>query len=151
MKTDTMVILDRVFNCSAQQLFIWLVKPELLRRWFGPPQLTVLQVKNDLKVGGHYQIELEKPNKEIFTIEGFYVHIEEPFRLVFTQRYLGLESPPPDSEVEITLENHHAGQSKLRLIQKFQISPSNIENRTKAWKFMLKRLDQCFSQYMRSS
>ncbi|PCJ65292.1 MAG: hypothetical protein COA58_10565 [Bacteroidetes bacterium] len=141
MTATNSVYINRTFNCSAQQLFHWMVKPELLAKWFGPNHLTAGVVESDLQVGGKYRIELLKDSGRAFFIEGQYLEIDEPFKLVFSFSYVGLPTTPPDSVVTIIIDKIEPSVSKLSFIQKFELTPTDMENRSNTWEKMLEKLN----------
>ncbi len=131
------IYLTRRFNCSVEILFEWIVKPELISQWFGPKHVKVIDVKIDLQTGGNYQIHLLKLDQTTFTIEGEFLEVREPSKLVFTFNYRGLSHTPPSSTVKISLEPLEHNVSQLILIQRFNTIPSDMANRTKAWEHMM--------------
>ena len=140
METANKIFINRKFNCSASQLFDWLVQPSLIAQWFGPKHLSTGEVQTDIQVGGDYSIELKKSNDQNFFIEGTYIEINAPDLLVFTLHYQGLASPPPSSTVKIKLEGLNPNQSLLTLNQDFEHTPSDMDSRTKAWEHMFQLL-----------
>ena len=142
MTTTNSVYINRIFNCSTQQLFNWMVKPNLLTKWFGPKHLSTGIIESDLKVGGNYRIELLKDQGNTFFIEGQYIEIDEPSKLVFSFKYKGLPHTPPDSIIKIIIEEIESSVSKLSLIQKFEMIPTDMENRLRAWENMFEKLNK---------
>ena len=134
------IYISRRFNCTVHTLFKWLSEPELICQWFGPKHLKVVAVTTDLKIGGAYRIQLLKPDGVIFSIEGVYIEINEPSKLVFSFAYKGMSNTPPDSIVKIILNKVDSNNSNLSLIQSFESTPKDLYNRTKAWEIMFKRL-----------
>ena len=136
METANKIFINRKFNCSASQLFDWLVKPSLIVQWFGPKHLSIGAVQTDLQLGGNYSIELLKPNDQNFFIKGKYIEINAPDLLVFTFQYIGLSIAPPNSIVKIKIEELNQNESLLTLTQDFEHTPSDMDSRTKAWEHM---------------
>ena len=134
--------ISRRFNCSVNTLFKWIVEPDLICQWFGPKSMTLVEVKNDLTIGGAYTIELLKPNGMAFSIEGEYIEIDEPNKVVFTFTYKGIPNTPPASIVEITIERVDTNISNLSLIQKFDIVPTDMPSRSSAWQNMFAKLKE---------
>jgi len=144
METQNKVFVNRAFNCSASQLFQWLIDPTLIPLWFGPKQFSIGAVKTDVRVGGKYTIELQKPGSDNFFIEGEYTEIDAPYKVVFTLRYTGVPAGPPKSMVKIVLEDVAPNQSSLSLTQHFEFTPMDMAERTKAWEHMLELLSNKF-------
>ncbi len=142
METTNNVYLNETFNCSPNELFKWMVEPHRICQWFGPKLLKVGRVETDVSLGGAYRIELLKPNGESFFIQGEYLEIEIPTKLSFTFAYIGLHNAPPNSVVKISLKAIDKNVSQLSLIQKFHTAPPDMEQRAKAWKGMLSKLEK---------
>ncbi|MGI9551310.1 MAG: SRPBCC family protein [Aurantibacter sp.] len=142
MTTSNNVYISREFSCSKSRLFKWLVEPGLITKWFGPKNLTVKNVQSYLKVNGTYSVELLKPDGTFFYICGTYLEIEAPDKLKFSFGYSGLDRPPPESIVEITLKEINQTLTELSLIQRFETIPSDIDNRTKSWESMFEKLSE---------
>ena len=142
MTTTNRVYIKRTFNCSTQELFNWMVQPNLLAKWFGPKHLSAGIIESDLKIGGNYRIELLKDQGNAFFIEGQYLEIDEPSKLVFSFKYTGLPHRPPDSIIKIIIEEIESSVSKLSLVQKFELIPSDMENRLRAWENMFEKLNK---------
>ena len=144
VETLNKIYINRKFNCPPEQLFDWLVQPQLIAQWFGPELLSVGEVETDLRIGGHYSIELQKPNDQSFFIKGEYVEIKKPVLLSFTFIYDGLPSCPPNSIVNIHIEEFANGQSQLTLSQEFMVIPTDMAKRTEAWNTMFEKLNGKF-------
>ena len=140
METINKVFINRKFNCSPTSLFDWLTKPDLLAQWFGPPNYTIGMVQTDTRINGKYSIELVSPGDQHFFIEGEYLEINAPNSLEFALRYTGLPTPPPESTVKIKLTAVGENECQLSLTQQFELAPTDMENRTKAWEYMLEKL-----------
>lgn len=142
MNHPNKVYINRQFNCSAADLFRWLVEPQLIAQWFGPKHLTVGQIKAQLEIGVQFSIELKKPNGQHFFLEGEYLEIQPPAFLSFSFHYSGLSPAPPDSIVKIQLEELSPHKSQLLLIQEFESVPQDMPSRTAAWQQMMEKLTQ---------
>ena len=58
--------------------------PIELRKWWGPKDVRCISAEIDLRVGGHYRIGNELPDKTVIWIEGVFEEIEKPNLLVYT-------------------------------------------------------------------
>lgn len=141
MVTNNNVYVSREFGCSKPILFKWIVRPDLISKWFGPKHMVVKNAQSDLNINGTYSIELLRPDGISIFISGMYIEIEEPHKLKFSFRYSGQDNLPPESTVEISLEAIDPDTTKLSLVQKFETYPSDMEARTQAWKNMFKKLE----------
>lgn len=139
MTTQNKVYLQRVFNCTPEILFQWLIDPKRIVQWFGPQNTTVGAVSCNPVVNGQFSIELLRQTAPRFTCVGRYLTIEPPHKLVFTFAYDGLNSP--DSEVSILLTSK-GNQTHMAFTQSFETVPANMEKRTVAWEAMFTRMDE---------
>lgn len=135
------VYVSRNFNCSVEQLFKWMVEPSLICQWFGPKNFQVINTISELSIGGKISIELAKPDGEHFFIEGEYMEIAPPNKLLFSFAYRGLKNTPPSSIVQITLKSVDSNIAQLSLVQKFTSTPTDIKSRTNAWENMFSKLN----------
>ena len=142
MMTNNTVYVTRKFNCSAKTLFKWIVEPEFISKWFGPKDFSVGVIQRDLKVGGDYKIELIKSDSTSFFVVGTYLEIDDRKCLKFSFSYSGLTKHRPKSIVHLTLKELDPLATELTLIQKFETTPDGIENKTKGWEYMFKKLSK---------
>jgi uncharacterized protein YndB with AHSA1/START domain len=56
------VVMTRVFDAPRRLVFDALTKPELFKRWFGPPGWSLAVYETDLKVGGAWRSVLRGPD-----------------------------------------------------------------------------------------
>lgn len=140
-ETKHKVYIDRSFACSPHELYNWLTDPQLIVQWFGPPDHTVSQVTNDLRVGGHYDIVLRRAGGNDFSITGTYLELIPGRLIVFEMQYQGLPTPPPPSEVRIVISQNEDGQAQMTFSQSFELLPADMPKRKVAWRLMFDRLD----------
>lgn len=139
------IFISHKFQCPASELFEWITDPHKLILWFGPEQLSVFEVNVDLRVGGQYSFELEKPNGDRFCIEGTYLDIARPEILTFSFNYRKLSPTPPESVVKIKIESLTDTECQLLLTQEFVSIPKDIEARTTSWNNMFGVLNDLFT------
>src|SRR5678816_3449404 len=84
---DREVKLTRVFDAPRDLVFRALTQPELLKRWYGPKDWSLVVCDIDLKVGGAWHFVVRRPDgKEIGQL-GVYQEIVEPTRIVNTENW----------------------------------------------------------------
>lgn len=142
MEMPNKIFINRRFKCSKSELFDWLVQPDLITKWFGPKHLSIGTVKMDVRIGGKYSFELKKSHDQNFFIEGKYIEVNTPDALVFTLEYRGLTASPPKSIVKIKFKELSGNESFLSLTQDFELIPSDMSKRAKAWEYMLQTLEE---------
>jgi uncharacterized protein YndB with AHSA1/START domain len=86
MNAGITLVTRRTIRASPTRLFEAWTRPEHLRAWWGPPPVTCSGAEVDLRVGGRYQIANALPDGRTLVIEGEFVVIEPPHRLVYTWR-----------------------------------------------------------------
>jgi uncharacterized protein YndB with AHSA1/START domain len=52
---------SKTFEADPGFVFKSLTHPELIKKWFGPHGYTCPLVEVDLRLGGHYHIEMKPP------------------------------------------------------------------------------------------
>ncbi len=134
------VYITREFQCSIEVLFRWITEAKCIALWFGPQHLKVGEINIDFCIDGNYSIELIKEKGERFFIQGSYLEINPPSKVVFNLSYKGLNISPPDSVVKMQLEAIENAVTKLSFIQQFESMPNDMENRTVAWEHMFNEL-----------
>lgn len=51
------IAITRIFDAPRELVFRTLTEPELIKRWLGPPRMTLEHCEMDLKVGGKFRFE----------------------------------------------------------------------------------------------
>ncbi|MDG2286389.1 MAG: SRPBCC domain-containing protein [Alphaproteobacteria bacterium] len=97
--------LSRRFTHSRDKVFRAWSDPSLVIRWFGGADDNPIKVTMDCRTGGAYQIIFSEASR----IEGEYLAVERPARLVFSWRHVqtlddGAENATPESQVTVTFE-----------------------------------------------
>ena len=59
MEPIKQVILERVYEAAPEMVWQSWTKPELLKQWWGPNNVTIPECEVDLKVGGKFYIVME--------------------------------------------------------------------------------------------
>jgi uncharacterized protein YndB with AHSA1/START domain len=93
------IVTRRVFDAPRELVFDAWTKPEHLKRWLGPRNLTMVSCEIDLRVGGRYRYVHRAPDGQEFGFHGVYKEIVRPERLVSTFVF----EPFPDGEAVDTL------------------------------------------------
>ncbi len=90
--------LRRVFAHPRERVFEAWTRPEALAAWMGPTEAIQAEaVHVDLREGGHYQIEFVEAGEPRKRVQGTYLTVRRPERLVFTWTWA---APFPDAGVE---------------------------------------------------
>ncbi|MDN7243043.1 SRPBCC domain-containing protein [Planococcus sp. N028] len=78
-----MISMARRFNANPKQVFDAWVKPELMKKWLFTSEKTNKVLKNDLRIGGAWEIVDSRDGVDYRAI-GEYQEVREPNKLVFT-------------------------------------------------------------------
>src|SRR5271154_3973363 len=82
---NTVLMVRRTINASAERLFDAWTKPELMKKWFqGGANMTTPMAETDLKVGGAWQLDMKTTDEKVYHCFGTYKVIDRPHKLVFT-------------------------------------------------------------------
>lgn len=120
MTSETSLRVQRSYEASPEEVFNAWTNPEVLRRWWAVhPDGSTPVAEVDLRVGGRYRLSMESPEGERHTVQGEYMEIDRPRRLVYSWQWeldaggLGpastvtVEFRERDEHTEVVLE--HAG------------------------------------------
>src|ERR1700730_6010967 len=94
--TDREIVMTRVFDAPRHLVFDAFSKPELLKRWFGPPRWSLVICDVDLRVGGGFRFVLRGPDGKEMGMRGVYREIVPPERSVHMESF---DDYPGESQV----------------------------------------------------
>ncbi len=128
--TSTTLEIVRTLPASAERVFAAWTRPEKLRVWFAPGQMTVPVAQADLRVGGAYRVEMHAPDGAVHTAVGTYREIVPNERLVFTWGWEG--DPSPESLVTVAIRDL-GGKTELKLTHDRLASAESREQHLQGW------------------
>ena len=106
--TDSIVI-DMDIAASAERIFDALTTPEQLVEWWGDPKVYVCERWDvDLRSGGRYRCVGKSADGSAFTLEGEYLEVDRPRKLVYSWKP-SWEEMEPATIVTIEIETTAAG------------------------------------------
>lgn len=88
------IVLHRTFDAPRELLFELFTRPEHLNRWWGPEQFTARGAEVDLRVGGGWKVMMCNDQFGDSWVDGEYVEITPPSKLVFTSNARGPDGTP---------------------------------------------------------
>src|SRR6266436_8363325 len=94
--TDREIVMTRVFDAPRRLVWDAFTKPELLKRWFGPRDWSLVVCEVDLKVGGGFRFVLRGPDGRDMGMRGRYIEIAPPDRSVHMESF---DDFPGESQV----------------------------------------------------
>jgi len=83
--SDREAVVTRVFSAPAGIVFDALTKPDLIKRWYGPPG-SIEQCESDARPGGSWRFVSNVRGKQIVQY-GVYKEVAAPHRFVRTERW----------------------------------------------------------------
>ena len=116
---DEPVLVEGLLPSPPARVFAAWTTPAELTRWFGLRENGMISAEVDLRVGGVWRFEMRSDSNSRQFLEGEYLEVAPPKRLVFSWRHVvlppsGEPEPSPVSRVELTFEPQGAA-TRLRL------------------------------------
>ncbi len=108
--------LTRTFDAPRELVFAAWTKPEHLVRWWGPRGCTIPQCDLDVKKGGKWSTTMRHENNEENRVQGEYLEISQPDRLVFTWAWQYEDGPGHETTVSVTFEEQ-GGKTVMKFHQ----------------------------------
>src|SRR6188768_2193170 len=98
--------IKRRFKATPAQVFKAWTEPAQLAQWMGGPEITAVEAKADVRVGGRYQIRMTKADDE-HNVSGVYREVVPNEKLVFTWAWRTM--PERESLVTVALKGVDEG------------------------------------------
>ena len=106
--TDREVVVTRTFDAPRGLVFDALTKPELIKRWYGPPGSLEI-CESDARPGGSWRFVMKRNNKTVGQY-GTYREVSAPDRFVRTERW---EDWDPGETLVTTVLTERAGTTTI--------------------------------------
>jgi uncharacterized protein YndB with AHSA1/START domain len=112
------LLLTRLLAAPRDLVYAAWTEPEHLEKWQNAPQgLTVTVEKSDIRTGGSFRICMRSPEGQENWLQGKYLEVVAPEKLVFTHTWLNADGKPgPETLVTITF-TERGGQTEITLRQ----------------------------------
>ena len=101
--TDREVVVTRVFDAPRQLVFDALTRPDLIKRWYGPPG-AIEVCESDARPGGSWRF-VSRMRGKVITQYGVYREVDAPNSFVRTERWEDWD--PGETIVTVELIEHH--------------------------------------------
>ena len=101
IETKMTLLIKRTFQAPKERVFAAWAQADALKQWWGTEGHTVPSVEMDFREGGKYRIEMRTDKGESFFLNGAFVEIRPPERLVFTFRWERGDWDYPETRVSI--------------------------------------------------
>ena len=113
------IVIARVLPAPRQRVFDAWTQPEHIMQWWGPHAFTGMQCEVDLRVGGHFRIDLRGPDGLDYPCEGVFHEIVVPERIVYTgiadDRHPCGSGIPPHSRVTVSFDEMAPAETRLTI------------------------------------
>ena len=94
--------LQRTFRASPERVFRAWTQPAALREWWCPAGWVADKIAIDLQIGGAYSIAMSRANARV-SVNGEFLEVRPPERLVYTWRWEGAFAEMPETLVTLEL------------------------------------------------
>jgi uncharacterized protein YndB with AHSA1/START domain len=142
--TDHELVIERVFNAPRNLVWAAWTDPKHSLKWMGPVGVPAIDVQSDLRVGGKWQLTLQRAdNGQKLPQGGVYREIVPNERLVYTFEWDG-----DGAEMLITITFADAGVGKTRMVfrQSNMASQAEVEGHRVGWSSTFDRLEAQFAE-----
>jgi len=82
--SERLLVVKRLLPAAQEEVFAAWTDPRLMARWFFAGTGWSAEVRNDLRVGGAYRVDMRNPEGQVFSQSGVYREILPCSRLIFT-------------------------------------------------------------------
>src|ERR1700693_1126996 len=101
------LVVHKNIQAPPERLFQAWTQPAQLRHWWGPEGVACIGAEVDLRVGGRYRIVNRLADGKVLWINGEFLSIEAPYKLVYTW---ALESVAGQTET-VTVQFRSQGEA----------------------------------------
>ena len=104
MNSDRKLHLSKWIGAKRDKVFAAWVDPELMRQWFCPRDLTLVEAEADVRVGGRFRAAMSN-GTQTYTVTGVYREVIVGERLVFSHRWEEQDAIETQVTVEFVDQN----------------------------------------------
>ncbi|HEY2632897.1 MAG TPA: SRPBCC domain-containing protein [Solirubrobacteraceae bacterium] len=129
MTSETSLRVQRSYEASPEEVFNAWTNPEVLRRWWAVhPHGSTPVAEVDLRVGGRYRLSMESPEGERHTVQGEYLEVDSPRRLVYSWQW-ELDAGGLGPASTVTVEFHERGDRTEVVLEHAGLPDSEARDR----------------------
>lgn len=140
-QTATSLRLSRIVKADRDAVFRAWTDPTIMKKWLCPEGLSVAEASTDVKVGGHYRIQMRTPEGKTHTAIGVYRKVEHPSRFVCSWRWE--EGHDDMGDTLLTVEFKDLGDAtEVVLTHEGFPSPETTTSHEGGWTSILERLEK---------
>lgn len=132
--------ITRTVDAPRELVFACWTQTKHLARWGGAPADMTAEVEiKEIRTGGRYKVHLRHANGDSFTVQGTYLEVMKPERLVFTHAWVG-DDGKPGKEMLITITFADVdGRTRMTLRQVGFSSAGSRDGHKLGWSSQLDR------------
>jgi uncharacterized protein YndB with AHSA1/START domain len=138
------LVLDRVFDAPRELVWGAWTDVAQLQQWWGPGNFTNPVCRTDVRPGGEIYIEMRAPNGTIYPMNGTFLEVVAPERIVFRSGALDGEGKLLFEIVTTVMFADLGGKTALKLEAKIlsetALAPQYLVGMEQGWKQSLDRL-----------
>lgn len=142
MADDRVLVMERVFNASPEDVFDAFTDPAQVVQWWGPEGMSVPESSFDVRVGGVWATTMRSREGTEHHVSGVYRALDRPHRVAFTWAWRQEDgSRGHETLVDIAIAAVSAG-SKLTLTQKTFATAEHRDNHVHGWALSFNDLER---------
>lgn len=139
-KRQLALTITRTISAPRELVFACWTQAKHLARWGGAPEGMTAEVQiKEIRTGGRYKVRLVRENGEYFTVQGKYLEVIKPERLVFTHAWLGDDDKAGPEMLITIMFTETDGRTKMTLRQEGFTSADSRDGHKLGWAGQLKR------------
>ncbi|NNM86370.1 MAG: SRPBCC domain-containing protein [Phycisphaerales bacterium] len=136
------LVIKRVFDAPRELVFAAWTQPQHLRNWSAAPSwVTITEKHGEVRVGEMFNVTMRTPEGKDLHLQGKYLEVTAPVRLVFTHAWLN-EAGEPKNHTLVTIELAEGGKkTELTLRQTGLPSAESRDGHNHGWNGALDNLE----------
>lgn len=145
-RSEQDLVITRLFAAPRNLVYAAWTEPEHLEKWQNAPQgLSVIVETSDIRTGGSLRICMRSPEGQENWLQGKYLEVVAPEKLVFTHAWINTQGQPgPETLVTITFSESD-GKTEITLRQTGFKSAEAREGHSYGWISTFDRLTEYLS------
>lgn len=148
--SDNEIQLTRTFAAPREAIFAALTQAEHLVYWMKSADMELVTCEADVRVGGKFRYEFQRPNGRKLEVRGVYAVVDPPYRVSYTETYdfsplkVVVTTVLDESDGETVLHQNLRYSSKRERDEDFDGVTTSAED-------AFSKLDRYFEQLQRHS
>ncbi|GBF38522.1 SRPBCC family protein [Leptospira johnsonii] len=138
--TDYKLEISQFIKANRTRVFEAWIRPELMKKWGCPKELTIGEIKMDFRVGGKYRTIMLRDEEEYIAC-GEYKEIIINEKLVFTH---GWEGPEREETLVTVIFEDKDGGTEILLTHEKLSNESSMKGHREGWISTLQNLELQF-------